>query len=56
MCIRDSDLIGLGATSIGMVGDSYSQNLKGLEEYYARIDEGRLAVFRGCLLYTSRCV
>ena len=46
----DCDLIGLGATSIGMVGDSYSQNLKGLEEYYARIDEGRLAVFRGVRL------
>jgi oxygen-independent coproporphyrinogen-3 oxidase len=46
----DCDLIGLGATSIGMVGDSYSQNLKGLEEYYARIDENRLAVFRGVRL------
>ncbi|MFO1424145.1 MAG: oxygen-independent coproporphyrinogen III oxidase [Candidatus Competibacteraceae bacterium] len=46
----DCDLIGLGATSIGMVGDSYSQNLKGLEDYYARIDEGRLAVFRGVRL------
>ena len=46
----DCDLIGLGATSIGMVGDSYSQNLKTLEEYYARIDEGRLAVFRGVRL------
>ncbi|HPF59280.1 MAG TPA: oxygen-independent coproporphyrinogen III oxidase [Candidatus Competibacteraceae bacterium] len=43
----DCDLIGLGATSIGMVGDSYSQNLKELEAYYTRIDEGRLAVFRG---------
>jgi oxygen-independent coproporphyrinogen-3 oxidase len=47
------DLIGLGATSIGMVGDSYSQNLKGLEEYYARIDENRLAVFRGVRLDTD---
>ncbi len=46
----DCDLIGLGATSIGMVGDSYSQNLKTLEEYYARIDEGNLAVFRGVRL------
>ncbi|MBL8260093.1 MAG: oxygen-independent coproporphyrinogen III oxidase [Candidatus Competibacteraceae bacterium] len=46
----DCDLIGFGATSIGMVGDSYSQNLKGLEEYYARIDSGRLAVFRGVRL------
>lgn len=46
----DCDLIGLGATSIGMVGNSYSQNLKMLEEYYARIDEGNLAVFRGVRL------
>lgn len=46
----DCDLIGFGATSIGMVGDSYSQNLKGLEEYYARIDDHRLAVFRGVRL------
>ena len=44
------DLIGLGATSIGMVGDSYSQNLKTLEEYYTRIAENRLAVFRGVRL------
>ena len=46
----DCDLIGLGATSIGMVGDSYSQNLKTLEEYYARLDVGQLAVFRGVRL------
>lgn len=46
----DCDLIGLGATSIGMVGNSYSQNLKGLEEYYSRLAEGRLAIFRGVQL------
>ena len=46
----DCDLIGLGATSIGRVGDSYSQNRKGLEDYYAQIDAGRLAVFRGVRL------
>lgn len=46
----DCDLIGLGATSIGMVGDSYSQNLKGLEAYYERIDQYRLPVFRGVRL------
>jgi oxygen-independent coproporphyrinogen III oxidase len=43
----DCDLIGLGATSIGMVGPSYSQNMRSLDEYYQRIDAGRLAVFRG---------
>lgn len=46
----DCDLIGLGATAIGMVGDSYSQNRKVLEDYYARIDVGDLAVFRGVRL------
>jgi oxygen-independent coproporphyrinogen-3 oxidase len=43
----DCDLIGLGATSIGMVGPSYAQNVRSLDEYYQRIDSGRLAVFRG---------
>ncbi|EIJ43818.1 oxygen-independent coproporphyrinogen III oxidase [Beggiatoa alba B18LD] len=46
----DCDLIGLGITSIGKVGDSYSQNVKTLEEYYALIDAGQLAVFRGVAL------
>jgi oxygen-independent coproporphyrinogen-3 oxidase len=43
----ECDLIGIGATSIGMVGDSYAQNLKGLDEYYAAIDADKLAIFRG---------
>ena len=46
----DCDLIGFGATAVGRVGDSYSQNLKSLEEYYARIDDSQLAVFRGVRL------
>ncbi len=41
------DLIGLGVTSIGMVGETYSQNVRELEAYYQRIDAGELAVFRG---------
>ncbi len=43
----DCDLIGLGVTSIGMVGPTYGQNMRTLDEYYARIDAGSLAVFRG---------
>lgn len=49
----DCDLIGLGATSIGMVGDSYSQNLKSLEDYYACLDKRQLPVFRGVQLDTD---
>ncbi|MGE5153448.1 MAG: oxygen-independent coproporphyrinogen III oxidase, partial [Bdellovibrio bacteriovorus] len=43
----DCDLIGLGVTSIGKVDNTYGQNRRGLEEYYADINAGRLAVFRG---------
>jgi oxygen-independent coproporphyrinogen-3 oxidase len=43
----DCDLVAMGITSIGKVGDTYSQNMRGLEEYYQRIDAGHLPVFRG---------
>ena len=43
----ECDLIGLGSTSIGMVGPTYAQNMRTLEEYYERIDSGQTAVFRG---------
>jgi oxygen-independent coproporphyrinogen III oxidase len=43
----DCDLVAMGATAISKVGNSYSQNLKGLDDYAARIDAGELAVFRG---------
>jgi len=46
----DCDLIGLGTTSIGKVGDSYSQNVKTLEEYYAQIEGKHIPVFRGIAL------
>jgi oxygen-independent coproporphyrinogen-3 oxidase len=44
------DLVGLGITSIGMVGPSYVQNVRTLDEYYQRIDAGQLPVFRGLVL------
>ena len=40
-------MIGLGITSIGKVGDTYSQNVKETAQYQHRLDEGRLPVFRG---------
>ena len=43
----DCDLIGLGITSIGMVGDAYSQNVKDLESYGKLISQGKLPVFKG---------
>ncbi len=43
----DSDMLGLGVSSIGRVGPTYYQNLKSLDEYYGAIDEGRLPAWRG---------
>ncbi|SFR52297.1 oxygen-independent coproporphyrinogen III oxidase [Thiomicrospira sp. ALE5] len=43
----DCDLIGMGATSIGLIDNTYSQNRKTLDDYYAAIDAGELAIFRG---------
>jgi len=43
----DCDLVGLGMTAISQVGASYAQNMRTLDEYYARLDAGELAVFRG---------
>ena len=43
----DCDLVAMGVTSISMVSNTYSQNTRGLEEYYQRIDQGRLPLLRG---------
>ncbi|NOY67411.1 MAG: oxygen-independent coproporphyrinogen III oxidase [Gammaproteobacteria bacterium] len=43
----DCDLVALGVTGLGQVGDCYSQNVKTLDEYYQIIDSGHLPVFRG---------
>ena len=46
----ECDLIGLGITSIGSVGDSYSQNRRTLAEYAECLDNNQLPVFRGITL------
>ncbi len=44
------ELLGFGATSIGMLHDGYFQNYKTLREYNVAVDEGRIPIFRGYLL------
>ena len=46
----DCDLVAMGITAIGKVGDTYSQNVKTLDEYSALLDAGQLPVFRGFVL------
>lgn len=46
----DCDLIGLGVSSIGRVGATYSQNAKTLEEYYDAVNRGQFPIVRGLAL------
>jgi oxygen-independent coproporphyrinogen-3 oxidase len=46
----DCDLLGLGVSSIGRVGATYSQNAKTMEEYCDLLDHGRFPVVRGLAL------
>lgn len=41
------DLIAMGVTAISNVGNSYSQNVRKLDEYYREVDQQRLPLFRG---------
>jgi oxygen-independent coproporphyrinogen III oxidase len=43
----ETDLVALGVSAISSVNGTYSQNEKTLEEYYARLDSGRLPIARG---------
>jgi len=43
----DCDLIAFGISAIGKIGPSYAQNVKTLDEYYARLDADALPVLRG---------
>ncbi len=43
----DCDLIAMGTTAIGKVGNTYSQNMRGIDDYYQRLAASQLPVFRG---------
>ena len=43
----DCDLVAIGVSSIGKIGNTYSQNQRDLNDYYADLDAGKLPVMRG---------
>ncbi|XXQ69333.1 oxygen-independent coproporphyrinogen III oxidase [Neisseriaceae bacterium B1] len=43
----DCDLIAVGVSSIGKIGNTYSQNQRDLEAYYADLDNNQLPIMRG---------
>jgi len=46
----DCDLVGLGVSAIGKVGDSYSQNRKDIRDWRRRLQAGELPIWRGIQL------
>jgi oxygen-independent coproporphyrinogen-3 oxidase len=46
----EADMVACGVSAISAVGASYSQNVKTLDDYYARLDQGELPIERGLLL------
>ena len=50
------DLIGVGASAISHIGDSFSQNLRDLKSWEAAVDAGRLPIWRGLALSPDDCV
>ena len=43
----DADLIAMGVSAIGKIGPTYSQNFRDLDNYYHKLDMGKLPIMRG---------
>jgi oxygen-independent coproporphyrinogen-3 oxidase len=50
---RECDLVGLGVSAIGKVGDCYAQNIKDIPSWQSVVAEGRLPIWRGVFLTTE---
>jgi oxygen-independent coproporphyrinogen-3 oxidase len=46
----ECDLVAMGITAIGQVGECYAQNMRDIDAYYDRIRAARLPVYRGVRL------
>ena len=47
---RETDLVGMGVSAIGKVGNCFVQNLKDIRDWQAALDDGNLPVWRGLSL------
>lgn len=53
---EECDLLGFGVSAISMLGDHYAQNQKDLKTYYAQVEEGGNALWRGLVLTDEDCL
>ncbi len=50
---RECDMIGMGVSAIGKVGDCYAQNIKDIPTWQSVVAEGTLPIWRGVSLTTE---
>ncbi|OOF61308.1 oxygen-independent coproporphyrinogen III oxidase [Rodentibacter sp. Ppn85] len=53
---EECDLLGLGVSSISLLGDTYAQNEKDLKTYYALVEEKGNALHKGLALTKEDCL
>ncbi|OOF37064.1 oxygen-independent coproporphyrinogen III oxidase [Rodentibacter heidelbergensis] len=53
---EECDLLGLGVSSISLLGDTYAQNEKDLKTYYALVEKNGYALHKGLVLSEEDCL
>lgn len=53
---EECDLLGMGVSAISLLGDTYAQNYKELQEYYAAVEESGIALHKGLALTKDDCI
>jgi len=53
---RQTDLVGMGVSAIGKVGNSFVQNLKDIRAWESSLDDNKLPVWRGLQLNREDCI
>lgn len=53
---EECDLLGMGVSAISLLGDTYAQNRKELQQYYADVEENGIALHKGIALTQDDCI
>lgn len=53
---EECDLLGIGVSAISLLGDTYAQNHKELQQYYAQVEEQGIALHKGLALSKDDCI
>ncbi|HGO5856427.1 TPA: oxygen-independent coproporphyrinogen III oxidase [Mannheimia haemolytica] len=53
---EECDLLGMGVSAISLLGDTYAQNRKELQQYYADVETNGIALHKGIALSQDDCI